>query len=132
MELFDFCSFFVTIAHKECPYIIINIEFAQDRKPLGAEQQLRQVRRVADANLGQVAGGAEQQGCCLDSEQDHPQVSTFCNSTIFLLTKPSQVRVRDQRRVVNILLGCKVSVVEALSFYFINYAGMIFRSFLPL
>ena len=41
----------------------------------------------------------------------------FCD---ILMTKPSQVRVGDQRRVVNILLGCKVSVVEVLSFYLMN------------
>ena len=59
----------------------------QDRKPLGAEQQLRQVRRVADAHLGQVAGGVEQQWCCLDPEQDHPQVSTLCYVIFFWLNR---------------------------------------------
>ena len=39
-----------------------------------------------------------------------PSVLHFCN---ILLTKLSQIRVRDQRWVVNILLGCKVGVVEA-------------------
>ena len=47
----------------------------QDRKPLGAEQQLRQVRGVVDADPGQDAGGAEEQRCRVDAKQNHSQVS---------------------------------------------------------
>ena len=80
------CLTFAFLSHTPTPYHpynATNIYPAQDWKPLGAEQQLRQVRRVADAHLGQVAGGAEQQWCRLDSEQNHTQVSTFCISVIF-------------------------------------------------
>ena len=47
----------------------------QDREPLGAEQQLRQVRGVVDADPGQDAGGAEEQWCRVDAKQNHSQVS---------------------------------------------------------
>ena len=47
----------------------------QDREPLGAEQQLRQVRGVVDADPGQDAGGAEEQRCRVDAKQNHSQVS---------------------------------------------------------
>ena len=96
----------------------------QDWKSLGAEQQLCKVWGVADAYLGQVAWGAEQEWCCLDPKQNYSQVAwsvflkTFWTENIRLLW---QVGTGDQGWVFNILLGCKVSSMKHWTSYHGDY-----------